>query len=246
MQSVSEACLDIVVANDMQPILQLGEAWWWWNEYADPVHRSPCFYDEKTKAKYLQEFGKELPVYQTPEDEFDEATIDWLNKQIVDYSWGIRSVVKQDKYENGLYMALFFPPSVLDTDRVPPMIRRVNYLKGIYSPTQLDVLQLEDYDWVTGSPLDPETKERDRAHHKEVYTMGQDLGFKVEELHYFGGFVQYPENAVEFWREIKKAMEDAINLGFKEVFVWAGTQVRRDNKIIGHDKYEIVQQLLYL
>ena len=246
MQSVSEACLDIVVANDMRPILQLGEAWWWWNEYADPVNRSPCFYDEKTKAKYRQEFGKELPVYQTPEDEFDGATIDWLNKQIVDYSWGIRSVVKQDKYANGLYMALFFPPSVLDTDRVPPMMRRVNYLTGIYNPMQLDVLQLEDYDWVTGSPVSPETKERDRMHHKEVYSMGQDLGFKVEELHYFGGFVQYPENAVEFWREIKKAMEDAIKLGFQEVFVWAGTQVRRDNKIIGHDKYEIVQQLLYL
>lgn len=246
MQSVSEACLDIVVANGMRPILQLGEAWWWWNEYADPVKRCPCFYDEKTKAKYRSEFGKELPVYQTPEDDFDPNVIDWLNKQIVDYSWGIRSVVKQAKYENGLYMALFFPPSVLDTDRVPPMMRRANYLTGIYNPMQLDVLQLEDYDWVTGSPVSPETKARDREHHKEVYTMGQNLGFRLDELHYFGGFVQYPEDAVEFWREIKKAMDNAIELGFAEVFVWAGTQVRRDNKIIGHDKYEMVQQLLYL
>ena len=243
MQSVSEACLDIVVANNMRPILQLGEAWWWWNEYTDPVYRSPCFYDDSTKAKYQLEFGKELPIYITPDErEFDVDAINWLNKQIVDYSWGIREVVKKEKYANGLYMALFFPPSVLDEDRVPPMMQQVNYLSGIYSRSQLDVLQIEDYDWVTG--ISPETKERDRSHHPEAYAIGGQLGFKVEEQHYFGGFVQYPENAKEYWRLIKQAMDDAIKLGFAEVFVWAGSQVRRDHKILGYDKLELVQNLL--
>ena len=254
MQSVSEACLDIVVANDMQPILQLGEAWWWWNERVQPKDENdnpidvehwqpPCFYDEKTKAKYRSEFGKEMPVYTTSWGDFDAEVIDWLNKQIVNYSWGLRSVVKKEKYNNGLYTALFFPPSVLDTDRVPPMMQRVNYLSGIYSPQQLDILQLEDYDWVTG--ISEETKERDRSHHQEIYSIGQNLGFTKDNIHYFGGFVQYPEDATEFWREIQKAMDDAIEQGFAEVYVWAGSQVRRDNKIIGHSEYEMVQYLLY-
>ena len=245
MQSVSEACLDIVVANDMQPILQLGEAWWWWNEYTDPTYKSPCFYDAYTKAKYKAEFGVDMEEYISPFVNYNQDMIDWLNQQIVNYSWGIRDVVKQDKYTDGLYMALFFPPSVLDTDRVPAMMQRVNFLTGIYSPEQLDVLQVEDYDWVTGNPTQPETKERDRSHHHEAYEIGEKLRFPVSKQHYFGGFVQYPEDATEFWRLIQKAMDDAIELGFAEVFVWAGSQVRRDNKILGYEDYEMVQYLLY-
>ena len=141
-------------------------------------------------------------------------------------------------------MALFFPPSVLDNDRVPPMMQDANFLKDAYNPSKLDVLQIEDYDWVTGNPLQPETKERDRSHHPKAYTIGQELGFTEDRLHYFGGFVQYPENAKEFWRLIKQSMDDAIAKGFKEVYVWAGSQVRRDHKILGYDKLELVQNLL--
>lgn len=244
MQSVSEACLDIVVDNGLPPILQLGEAWWWWNEYVDPTNKSPCFYDAATKAKYQHEFGKAMEEYLTPYETFDTDMVDWLNQQIVDYSWGIREVVKSNKYTNGKYMALFFPPSVLDTDRVPAMMQRANFLTGIYSREQLDVLQIEDYDWVTGNPTDPEHIERDRSHHHEAYEIGEQLGFTKDRQHYFGGFVQYPENAIEFWRLIKKAMDDAIDLNFAEVFVWAGSQVRRDNKIIGYESYELVQHLI--
>ena len=244
MQSVSEACLDIVVANGLPPILQLGEAWWWWNEYTDPTYKSPCFYDEATREKYEDEFGEPMEEYLTPYEDFNSDMIDWLNQQIVDYSWGIRSIVKDSKYTNGQYMALFFPPSVLDDDRVPEMMQRVNYLTGIYSPEQLDILQIEDYDWVTGNPTDPENIARDRSHHPEAYEIGESLGFSLAQQHYFGGFVQYPENAIEFWRLIKKAMDDAINLGFAETFVWAGSQVRRDKKILGHEEFELIQTLV--
>ena len=241
MQSVSEACLDIVVANNMQPILQMGEAWWWWNENDHP-NQPPCFYDAATKAAYLQEFGVNMPEHTTAWDKiYDKSLMYWLNKKLCGYSDKLREVVKSDKYTNGLYMALFFPPSVLDKDRVPPMMKEVNYIKEAYSPEKLDVLQLEDYDWVTG--LSPETKERDRSHHPQVYTIGQSLGFPEDRLHYFGGFVQYPKDAVEYWREIIKAMDTAIQKGFKETFVWAGSQIRRDNKIIGYDNYELVLQL---
>ena len=39
-------------------------------------------------------------------------------------------------------------------------------------------------------------------------------------------------------------MDDAIEKGFGEVYVWAGTQVRRDYKILGYDEYVILNNLL--
>lgn len=235
MKEISADCLDIVTSNDLQPILQLGEAWWWWNEWDTTHGQPPCFYDAETKAKYLAEFGEDMPVYDTTDEEYDSDVMDWLNQQLVNYSDELRSVVKDtNNYTNGMYMALFFPPSVTDTDRVPPMMRQVNYLTGIYNPTKLDILQLEDYDWVTG----------ESSHHNEVYTMGQELGFDVSNIHYYGGFVQYPEDAMKYWRLINTAMDVAFMYGFGEVFVWAGSQIRRDNKFIGKEDYELIQHIM--
>ena len=232
MQSVSEACLDIVVENDMKPILQMGEAWWWWNENDRP-NQPPCFYDTATRQKYQSEHGVSIPEYENAwATIYDEEMMYWLNQQLCSYSDKLREVVKDPKY-NGLYMALFFPPSVTDRDRVPKMMREVNYLEAAYSPAKLDVLQIEDYDWVIW----------ESSHHKEAYSIGQQLGFPNDRIHYFGGFVQYEKDAVKFWRLIKTAMDTAITKGFQEVFVWAGSQVRRDNKIIGYDNYELVQLL---
>ena len=232
MQSVSEACLDIVVENDMKPILQMGEAWWWWNENDIP-NQPPCFYDTATRQKYQSEHGVSIPEYENAwATIYDEEMMYWLNQQLCSYSDKLREVVKDPKY-NGLYMALFFPPSVTDRDRVPKMMREVNYLEAAYSPAKLDVLQIEDYDWVIW----------ESSHHKEAYSIGQQLGFPNDRIHYFGGFVQYEKDAVKFWRLIKTAMDTAITKGFQEVFVWAGSQVRRDNKIIGYDNYELVQLL---
>lgn len=238
MCSVCEKCLDKVVEKGFQPILKLQDLLWRWNKDTNPNKRCPCFYDLKTKEKYRNEFGQEMPIYQTPDDDFDNVTMDWLNKQMVNYGLGLREIVKKSKYNKGLYVILF-SPTVLDTDVVPLMMRRVNYLVGLYNPTYLDILQLQDYDWVTGSSTQ-------FKHHKEVYSEGKSLGFTNEHLHYYGGFVENPDNAVENWREINNAMNEAIQLGFKEIFVYGGAEVRRDNKIIGYDKYEMVQQLLYL
>lgn len=250
MQSVSKACLEIVTDNGLPPILQMGEAWWWWNENYKPNgdtshYQPPCFYDDSTKQAYQTEFGTAIPEYTSAwQVGYNTQMMEWLNQKLCNYSDGLRDVVKSYYPNDGLYMALFFPPSVLDDDRVPSMMHEANYITNAYHPSKLDVLQIEDYDWVTGLPQSLETMERDRSHHPLAYTIGQQLGFPEHRLHYFGGFVQYPENAIEFWRLIKKAMDDAINLNFKEVFVWAGSQVRRDHKMLGYEDFELIQYLL--
>ena len=233
MQSVCEACLDIVVDNGMKPILQMGESWWWWNE-ADEPNQPPCFYDDATRNKYYAEFGQNIPEYSSSNSQYDNDTILWINHQLVKYSDALREVVKSNKYVDGLYMALFFPPSVTDSDRVPQMMRDVNYLQDAYSPDKLDILQIEDFDWlIFESP-----------HHKDAYTIGQELGFSEDRLHYFAGFVQYPQDADRCWALIQDAIDNAVEKKFKEVYVWAGLQVRRDRKIIGYDEYVILNNLL--
>ena len=232
VQKVSEACLDIVVNNGFRPILQMGETWWWWNEFNEI--QTPCFYDSSTRAKYLAEHGTPLPEYDNANvTEYDKNATKWLNQQLVKYSDALRSVVKGDKYNNGIYMALFFPPSVTDSDEVPPMMKDINYLKDAYTPSKLDILQIEDYFWVI----------YESPHHPEAYSLGQELGFSEDQLHYFGGFVQNPEDASLLWELIEESMNEAIKKDFKEVFVWAGSQVRRDNKILGHDEENILENL---
>ena len=233
MQKVSSDCLDITVANGFQPVLQMGEVWWWWNEN-DLPNQSPCFYDNATRTKYLAKHGTSLPEYRDAwTGEYDKEAMKWLNQQLIKYSDALSNVVKSDRYSDGIYIALFYLPSVIDEDRVPSMMIDVNYLPDVYSPYRLDVLQIEDYDWVINQSI----------HHREAYAVGKELGFNESGLHYFGGFVLYPEDSQRYWPLIEKALEDAIAHNFKEVYVWAGTQVRRDSKILGYDEYAILRNL---
>ena len=231
MQNVSKACLDIITEENMPPILQMGEAWWWWNTWDEP-NQPLCAYDIHTRTKYYNNFGEDIPEYESSWDNYDSDVVAWLNSQLVRYSDKLMDVART--YDDGVYMALFFPPSVMGSDTVPKLIFDTNYIKDAYSPTKLDILQLEDYDWVI----------KKSPYHEDVYTIGNELGFTNSQLHYYGGFVQHPQNAEEYWKLIEESMIDAVNRGFAEVFVWAGTQVRRDNKFIGHDDYAFIYYLM--
>ena len=234
IELICRQCLDIVVNQGLQPILQWGEPWWWWQElYPESISvnpdnqttngekypgQPPAFYNWSTKAKYLQETGEELPVYLTSTEEYDLTVINWLKAQLVDYSNFMRGIVKS--YPNGLYTVLYFPPSILDVGRVPPMMRDVNFPVEAWNDGQLDFIQLEDYDWVT----------TDNKAHKQIYDFSQrHFNIPKSKTHYFGGYVQYPNNAQKEWALIIEAMEEAVKNGIGEVYVWAGTQVRRDN-----------------
>lgn len=234
VELVSRQCLNIEVAQDVKPILQWGEPWWWWQELypesisIDPDHQEtnpekypgqpPAFYDDSTKAKYLEETGEELPVYATSSDEYDREVINWLKDQLVDYSNFMKNIVKS--YSDGLYTVLYFPPSIVDVARVPPMMREVNFPAEAWNDGQLDFIQIEDYDWVI----------TDNKAHEQIYDFAKSkFGISYKDTHYFGGYVQYPKNATREWALIITAMEEAVKRGIGQVYVWAGTQVRRDN-----------------
>ena len=140
IDKIARECLDIMVDAGMPPILQLGEAWWWWQEYvpeniqADGTlqglkfpKQPPAFYDDSTTNKFKQEMGYDMPVYKTThlsEDELDIPALKWVQKQLCDYSDFMKGIAKS--YPNGQYTVLYFPPYILDPERVSPMMRIVN------------------------------------------------------------------------------------------------------------------------
>lgn len=232
---VARECLDILVDNELPPILQWTQPWWFWQEgypeaiSIDPNNQNtntdkfpgqpPAFYDDATKQKYKSEHdNQDIPVYTTSTAEYDPDVIEWLRLQLVDYNNFMKGIVKA--YPNGKYTVLFSPPNVLDTDRVPEMIQKVNYLPDSWKKGQIDFIELEDYDWVISED----------QQHGTIYSMGWNyFQFQDRDVHYYGGYVQYPKNAEKEWELIIKAIDEAYNLGISQVFVGTGTQIRRDN-----------------
>lgn len=82
-----------------------------------------------------------------------------------------------------------------------------------------DVLQLEDYDWVTAGNRG--------ATARGVAAMEARLGYPVERQHYLSGFVLNAEDKAQ-WAEIDAAADAARARDVAETFVWALPQVMRD------------------
>ncbi|HEX8578534.1 MAG TPA: DUF2460 domain-containing protein, partial [Allosphingosinicella sp.] len=111
-------------------------------------------------------------------------------------------------------LLLAYLPTVLDgADTV-----RANLPVGWASPA-FDVLQLEDYDWVTAGNAGASARGAAAATAR--------LGYPVAEQHYLAGFVLHSEDRAQ-WARIAAAAENAARRGVAEVFVWALPQVLRD------------------
>jgi uncharacterized protein (TIGR02217 family) len=111
---------------------------------------------------------------------------------------------------------LTYLPTVLDAQA--PEAPRANMPVGWASPA-FDVLQLEDYDWVT---------EGDSVSTRKGVALAEArLGYPPERQHYFSGFVLRADQRAQ-WRAIVAAAEIARARGVAATFLWAMPQVMRD------------------
>jgi len=228
-ETIARNYLDICVEEGFKPILQLGEPWWWWQEFQPGdintpfPGKPPCFYDEATKNKFRRDMGRELPVYKTsniPMEGENLEVIEWLRDELGDFSNFAKSIV--ESYPGGEYTVLFFPPSVLDTERVPEALRIVNYPEDYWKIPNLDFIQIEDYDWVI----------HDNERHMDIYEFAwRNLGYQPHVTHYFSGFAweQYNMPLDVQWGRVEEAAVRGLSFGMTHVFIWAGTQIRRDS-----------------
>ena len=107
-------------------------------------------------------------------------------------------------------------------DARAPEVKRANLPVG-WASSAFDVIQLEDYEWVTSG--------RAVAARAAYHEVEQRLGYPPESQHYFSGFVATAEER-EQWRAIVDAAREADARGVDRTFIWAMPQWWRDGVIL--------------
>ena len=190
---------------------QVGEPWWW-TANAGQL----CAYDAATTAALgaasvpIADVRDALTAPQC-------AMLDALGELLATSTAALVAAARHEAGDAGLEsLLLVFLPTVLDAEA--PELRRANVPVGWAAPA-FDVLQLEDYDWVTAG------RGAETAPAREL--MVARLGYPTDEQHYFSGFVLLPEQRGQ-WAAIADAADAARRVGVARTFVWALPQVARD------------------
>ena len=202
----------------MQPMIQLGESWWWYIE--DGVDNTPCFYDSATLYEYKYKYGKDMHVFKTGNDSIigHEDVLYFLRDKNGEFTHLLRDTVKA-AYPNTLFTVLFFPPSVMDKTRTPKMMSIVNLPVSYWAYPNLDFFMLEDYDYLIDGHM--------WKHYEAINFVQNNLAYPTSLIHYFAGFV-LNSSKLAVWQNINQAIIDGFNQQFGQVYVWAYAQVKRD------------------
>jgi uncharacterized protein (TIGR02217 family) len=193
----------------LQPQVQIGEPWWWVTPSG-----AICLYDDAARAA----LGGDPVEIADVRGTFSAAQLQLLDDAgavLANSTAEICAAVKQAS-ANAKTLLLAYLPTVLDP--AAPELKRANLPIGWAKPA-FDVLQCEDYEWVTGG--------RAAARAAAYAEVEARLGYSVTEQHYFSGFAADSEHR-EQWRSILAGALDARSRGCAEVFVWALPQVLRD------------------
>lgn len=205
LQAVARAFAGLAKAAGQPVRFQVGEPWWWVT-----ADGRICLYDAAAVASFAP---VPIPDVCAPLSIAQIATLDAAGAALATSTAALCTAVREIATEAETLLLVYLP-TVLGA----PEIKRANVPVGWAAPA-FDVLQLEDYDWVTGG--------RGAASGRAIAQMASRLGYPVEAQHYFAGFVLRGEDQDQ-WREIARAAEDGFARETAEVFVWALPQVLRD------------------
>ncbi|HEY0113523.1 MAG TPA: DUF2460 domain-containing protein [Allosphingosinicella sp.] len=205
LAEVTKAFAGVAATAGQRVQLQIGEPWWW--VMGDG---RICLYDAAAVSAFAP-----VPIgdVRAALSDAQRATLDAAGAVLAASTASIVAAVKAQHPEMESLLLVYLP-TVMDGAEV----KRANLPLGWAAPA-FDVLQLEDYDWVTGG--------KGGATQDAVAGAEARLGYPVEEQHYFAGFVLRPEDKAQ-WRPITAAVEAARARGTGEVFAWALPQVLRD------------------
>ena len=205
------------------PRFQIGEPWWW----VGPNQHRPCLYDAATTARFTAETGLAAPVIadtRVVTNAAERAYLDWCGGVLGAATLALRDAVRAAA-PGCEVLLLFFTPQVLDA--ASPELVRANMPMAWAFPA-FDILQLEDYDFVTAGDAGGQRRGRQAVTDRLQYS----LAFQ----HYFAGFAREPGD----WSRIATAAIEALARRPAETFVWAWPQVARDGftsfEITGEDR----------
>ena len=211
LQAVGRAFAVIQKTADLPVRFQVGEPWWW----IMSDHRI-CLYDTAATAAFGS-LSVSIPDIRGTKTAAQNAMLDRAGELLAASTAALVTAVKDEAaaaaFESHL---LVYLPTVLDP--LASEAKRANVPLGWASPA-FDVLQLEDYDWVT--------TRNHGATNRAIPLMTSRLGYPVTEQHYFAGFVLRSQDKAQ-WREIAFAAQAARERGTAHTFIWALPQVARD------------------
>ncbi|BAV66234.1 DUF2460 domain-containing protein [Sphingobium cloacae] len=210
LRAVASAFVSMALNQDIAVKFQVGEPWWW----VMPADGRICLYDDAARAA-LGGSPVSIPDVRGALSEGQKALLDAAGAILAGSTASLCGAVKAMAPEAVTHL-LAYLPTVLDP--LAPEAKRANMPLGWADPA-FDVLQLEDYDWVTQG--------RRRLTARGVEEAAARLGYPVERQHYFSGFVLLPEDAAQ-WAEIAEEADAAVRRGTAATFVWALPQVARD------------------
>lgn len=209
LKAVARAFAAIAAGAGQAVRFQVGEPWWW----VTPDRRL-CLYDDAARAA-LATGGTAINDVRAVATAAEKALLDRAGALLAASTIALAAAVRAD-HPAAETLLLVYLPTVLDA--AAPELRRANVPAGWASPA-FDVLQLEDYDWVTAG--DAGSSARGAA------AMAARLGYPAERQHYLAGFVLRPDQRDQ-WRAIDAAAGAGRARGVAATFVWALPQVMRD------------------
>ena len=211
LQAVGRAFIGIAAEAGLAPKFQVGEPWWW----IMPADGRICLYDDAAREA-LGGVPVAIPDMREPLDAAQKALLDAAGALLAASTAALCAAVREEAPGVVTHL-LSYLPTVLDP--LMPEARRANMPLGWARPA-FDVLQLEDYDWVTEG--------RSARTGAGVAAASARLGYPVGEQHYLSGFVLRSEDAQAHWPRIEAAARAGQARGSAAVFLWALPQVARD------------------
>lgn len=212
LQAVARAFVGIALDFGAAVRFQIGEPWWW-----IMGDGRPCLYD----AAAVAAFGGSpvsIPTVRASLSAPQKALLDAAGVLLATSTAALTAAVLDEAPDAETLLLVYLPGAL---DPAAPDVRRANMPLGWAAPA-FDVLQLEDYDWVTTG--------NDGATQRGIATATARLGYPVAGQHYFSGFVLNSEDRSQ-WRAIDQAAEAGRGRGSAETFVWALPQVLRDGYV---------------
>jgi len=209
LQSVARACVAIGTGAGLAPKFQVGEPWWW----ITPDRRI-CLYDAAASAA-LGALSVAIDSIDGAKDADQIAMLEAAGTLLAASTQALCEAVRGDHPTLEMHVLVYLP-TVLD--RAAPEAKRANVPLDWADPA-FDVLQIEDYDWVTQGRVGESAL--------AVAAIEARLGYPADRQHYFSGFVLSGEDSDQ-WAKIDAAADVARGRGVAATFVWALPQVARD------------------
>lgn len=215
LRAVAAAFVTIASEAGLPVKFQVGEPWWWTNSGG-----RFCCYDAATVAA-LGPLSVPMVNIEGPKSAAQRAMLDALGALLATSTAALVAAARAAAAPGGLTShVLVFLPTVFDA--AAPEARRANVPIEWAAPA-FDVLQLEDYDWLTsgrGVETGPATA-----------AITARLGYPIEEQHYLAGFVLNVADRAQ-WQPIMEAARNAGKRGVAQRLIWALPQVARDGLVI--------------